>query len=71
MARQDAKFSFAHAIGIVARLSLVQVGASRCREGVEAIIGCLALWKENEHFRAWEQGQEPFPAQGGVAAEPC
>jgi hypothetical protein len=49
------QFSFAHSADLVARLSLVEVSANRCRHSTEALGQCVAASDEAERQQVWEQ----------------
>lgn len=70
MALLGAEFSFAHAVEVVEKLSLVKVSASRCREATEALGEAVVHCDEDERKRVWEQGQEPMPPPPEQASDP-
>lgn len=70
MALLGAEFSFAHAVAVVEKLSLVRVSASRCREATEALGDAVVHCDESERARVWEQGQEPMPPLPEQASDP-
>lgn len=70
MALMGAEFSFAHAVKVVEKLSLVRVSASRCREATEALGEAVGHCDESERARVWERGQEPMPPPPEQASDP-
>jgi hypothetical protein len=49
------QFSFAHSAALVARLSLVEVSANRCRQSTEALGQRVAETEEAQREQVWEQ----------------
>lgn len=70
MALLGAEFSFDHAAGMVAKLSLVQVSATRCREATVALGEWVAEKEEEERQAVWEQGHEPPPPAPEQVGDP-
>lgn len=61
------EFSFAHSAELVARLSLVEVSANRCRKSTEALGQRVAAAEEEQRQRVWDQ---PSAYQAPVCATP-
>lgn len=61
------QFSFAHSAELVARLSLVEVSANRCRKSTETLGQRVAAAEEEQRQRVWEQ---PSAYQAPTCATP-